>query len=147
VNRNLINCSHTDRVRFSTSNAMVNPILTNGYKTSKTTCYQRGIWTPSNASFLGPTPLTIPNRSSIISHFLSQQRHKFPLGSMGCPISTPKIAPSCGAISTPSTLNILGPTWPSTQIASKFAHPFFYSSLNRPTDRQTRTSMENDLYQ
>jgi len=103
----MIYCPYENNVIFwhthvSFSNELKNAIQTNGRENPKTSPSHWWMWTASNTTAPGPTPLTTPNSSLIASCTFAQLHHKVPIG--GTPHIHPKIAPLCETIANPNYL-------------------------------------------
>jgi len=138
---NIVNFSHMSWIHFSANNMSFYPFKPMGKPILETAPSPWGMWTPSNTWMPGPTPLTIPNDSSIGSCTSTQLRNKCPTGYNGIPQIHPKNCPSPLMITTPSNTPILRPT-PLTTPKGIWIHlailPQYTSGqTDRLTDRQT----------
>jgi len=88
-NENFIKFTYTKQMCFSTSNAMANPMQTNGQQNSKNFPFPIQHYDPTHHSKQQLNRFTLS---------LAQHCHKFPTGYTGSPISTPKIAPFHGVM-------------------------------------------------
>jgi len=92
---NIVNFSHTSRTHFSRHVAHWKELGANAEKCQKPCQKQRlplarGL--PSNTRMPGPTPLTMPNDSSVAVHTSTQQCNKLPIRYNGMPQIHP---PNC----------------------------------------------------
>ena len=99
---NIINFSHTSRIHFSFKNTLKCHSNQWGEKTPKLPLPLEACGPLSNISIHGLTPLTASNSSliTLLYNYVTQSL----LVTMGCPISTPQIAPSSGAVVNPNYL-------------------------------------------
>jgi len=93
---------------------------------------------PFRTSMLGPSPLTMPNDSSIGSHTTSQLRNKIPIGYNGMPQLHPQNCPFPFGDNHPHLihLSLKQPHLPP-QTTSGSNQPFCHNTLCGPSDRPT----------
>jgi len=138
-----LNVSHTSRIHFS--------FFPTHYKNAFKSVYQKtpkplslwGMWTNLMHQFLGPTPLTAPNGSSIAAYFrtITPQILRW-LQRYAPSIFTPKIALSRRVIFIPRLLaSSLDPADLRTRTASTSSHLFCLREI-----RATRLILSSALY-
>jgi len=99
-----------------------------------------GMWIPSNTPMPGPTPLIIPNGSSIASRTCIHLHDKLSTGYNGVPHIHPPKCPFHEVISTHLLASSLDPADLPSQMASRSNQPFF-PQYTRQTDTHTDTQM------
>ena len=130
-NGNPIKFSHMSQIRFSASDAMANSTLTNQHQNPA-----RGCGPPSNTPMIGPTPLIVPNGSSIGSRTFAETPQSPHWLQWNAPNKPPKsflIALGNLQYHLPASSSNLAD--PPSQTTSN--QPFFHSSVTRQTDRPT----------
>jgi len=98
---------------------------------------RRGIWTPFNTWFLGPSELTNQIAFRSVQQFLHRWLQSVPMLNNGMPLPPWKLSISMGASGPHLIHGSLGPPKSSTQTASQSLQPFLQGSLVWQTDRET----------
>ena len=115
------------------------------WPTPETALSREACGPPFRTSVSGPTPLTMPNDSSIGSRTSAQLRNKGPIGYNG----TPQIH-NCPFPFDNHHSNLIHPflnrPHSPSQTASGSNQPFCHSTLSGPTDRLTDTHTQTDRW-